>query len=242
MNAKITYLHHSSFAVKTAAHFLIFDYYLDTPQGGKLAQGVVNPSEIRDENVLVFASHRHPDHYSPRILGWRREIAKIRYVLSDDIRTRENILAVSPGQTYDLGDMTVRTLKSTDLGVAFFIQTDGLNIYHAGDLNCWKWDGNSESENRQAERSFQTQVDTLRGEKIDLAFLPFDPRQEDDAFYGFDYFMRAVSPCCAVPMHSFGKLEFFERLKTDPRTADYLDKILLYNSRGQTIFFPDLPQ
>lgn len=242
MNAEITYLHHSSFAVKTTAHFLIFDYYLDTPHGGKFAQGVVNPGEIWDENVVVFASHRHPDHYSPRIFGWRTEIPKIRYVLSDDIRTRENILAVSPGQTYDLGDMTVRTLKSTDLGVAFFIKTDGLSIYHAGDLNCWKWDGNSAAENRQAEKSFQVQVDTLRGTNIDLAFLPFDPRQGDDAFCGFDYFMRTVSPRCAVPMHSFGKLEFLKRLKTDPRIAGYSDRILLYNSRGQTMLLPASPQ
>ena len=242
MNAEITYLHHSSFAVKTATHFLIFDYYLDTPHGGRLAQGVVNPDEIREEDVVVFASHRHPDHYSPRIFGWRTEIPKIRYVLSDDIRTRESVLAVSPGQTYDLEDMTVRTLKSTDLGVAFLIKTDDLSIYHAGDLNCWKWSGESDTDNWQAERSFRTQVDTLRGEKIDLAFLPFDPRQGDDAFFGFNYFMRTVSPRCAVPIHSFGQLEFFERLKTDPRTAEYRDKILLYSSRGQTILLPDLRQ
>ena len=242
MGAEITYLYHSSFAVKTSAHFLIFDYYLDTPHGGGLSQGVINPAEIRDEDVVVFASHRHPDHYSPRIFGWRAEIPKIRYVLSDGIRTREDVLAVAPGRTYDLGDMTVRTLKSTDEGVAFLIDTDGFRIYHAGDLNWWAWDENSGAENARMARDFQSQIDLLRGETVDLAFLPFDPRQENDAFLGFDYFMRTVSPGYAVPMHSFGKTEFFERLRTDPRTAGYRDRILIYRSRGWTTAIPVLSE
>lgn len=37
------YLYHSGVAVKTENHLLIFDYYLDAPQGGGLADGVVNP-------------------------------------------------------------------------------------------------------------------------------------------------------------------------------------------------------
>ena len=241
MGAEITYLYHSSFAVKTAAHFLIFDYYLDTPHGGGLSQGVIDPAEIRDRDVVVFVSHRHPDHYSPRILGWRREIAKIRYVLSDDIRAREDAVMVHPGQTADLGDMTVRTLRSTDEGVAFLIDADGLCIYHAGDLNWWKWDEDSDAENAQMEHDFKAQVDMLRGKAVDLAFLPFDPRQGDDALLGFDYFMRTVSPKFAVPMHSFGQTGFFERLKTDPRTADYRGRVLLYQSRGQTVAYPDFP-
>ncbi len=241
MDAEITYLYHSSFAVKTAAHVFVFDYYLDTPRGG-LSQGVVDPAALRGDDVVVFASHRHPDHYSPLIFGWRREIPKIRYVVSGDIRTREDVLAAAPGQTYDLGDMTVRTLKSTDEGVAFLIAADGLRLYHAGDLNCWKWKGDTAAENAEAERAFRAQVDLLRGERVDLAFLPFDPRQEDDAFCGFDYFMRTVSPKFAVPMHSFGKTEFFERLRTDPRTAGYRDRILLYRDRGEVIPCGGLPQ
>lgn len=237
MDAQITYLHHSSFAVKTAAHVLIFDYYFDKPHGGNLSQGVVRPADLRDEDVVVFASHRHPDHYSPRIFGWRSEIPKIRYVLSSDIHTHEDVLSVSPGREYQLGDMTVRTLKSTDLGVAFLIAVDGLLIYHAGDLNWWKWDEDSASDNTQMEQAFKTQVNTLRDENIDLAFLPFDPRQGNDAFLGFDYFMQTVSPKYALPMHSFGKTEFFERLKTSPRTAVYRSRILLYHSRGQTISY-----
>ena len=238
MEAKITYLHHSSFAVKTAAHVLIFDYYLDTPSGGGLGQGVVRPADLRDEDVAVFVSHHHPDHYSPRIFDWRAELPRVRYIVSDDVRTREEVLSVAPGQTYDLGDMTVRTLKSTDRGVAFLIAADGLCLYHAGDLNWWKWQENSDAKNGRMERRFKEQVDTLRGERIDLAFLPLDPRQGGDAVLGFDYFMRAVSPRFAVPMHSFGETQIFAWLNEDPRTESYRDRILLYRSRGEVLRVP----
>ena len=128
MEAEIIYLYHSAFAVRTPSHFLIFDYYYDKPNGGCLAQGVINPEEISGENVVVFASHRHPDHYSPRILSWRRQIPNIRYVLADGIRTHEEVLTAAPGQSYDLGDIRIRTLKSTDEGVAFLTEVDCMKI------------------------------------------------------------------------------------------------------------------
>lgn len=239
MKAEIIYLYHSAFAVRTPSHFLVFDYYYDRPQGGGLAQGVISPEEIRGENVVVFASHRHPDHYSPRILSWRSQIPDIRYVLSDGIRTRGEVLAAAPGRNYDLGDLRIRTLKSTDEGVAFLTEVDGMKIYHAGDLNWWKWDGDSEEEAAQMEREFKGQVDLLRGETVDAAFLPCDPRQCENSVLGFDYFMRTVCPRRAVPMHSFGNTGFFKRLDTDPRTEPYRKKILQYRSRGETMVLTD---
>ena len=68
---EIRYLFHSGFAVETGAHLLIFDYYKDTPRGGKLADGVIDPAEVSGRDVVVFASHSHGDHYSPVIFGWR---------------------------------------------------------------------------------------------------------------------------------------------------------------------------
>ena len=241
MNAEITYLFHSSFAVKTAEHFLIFDYTLDTPSGGGLSQGVIRPADLRGENTAVFVSHRHPDHYSPRIFSWRAEIPKIRYLVSSDVHTRENVLPVSPGEKYSLGDMEVRTLRSTDLGVAFLVTVDGLHVYHAGDLNWWKWKGDTAGESARMEHAYKEQIDTLRGERVDLAFLPFDPRQGADAMLGFDYFMRTVSPGFAVPMHSFGKTQFFSLLIIDPRAEAYRSRILFYRSRGEARKLP-VPQ
>lgn len=230
---EVRYLYHSAFSVKTPAHFLIFDYYHDVPHGFSLARGVVNPEELRGENTVVFASHSHPDHYSPRIFAWRRTVPGVRYVLSSDIRTEEEAVRIAPGEEADLGDLRVRALRSTDRGVAFLVDADGLCIYHAGDLNWWKWDGDTPAEQEEAGRNYRAQIDRLRGVRMDLAFVPVDPRQGADALLGIDYFMRAAGASHAVPMHSFGQTSFFDLLKTDPRTQPYRDKILFYKTRGE---------
>ena len=44
-----------------------------------------------------------------------------------------------PGQELSLmnGQLLIRTLHSTDFGVAFLVRFHGKWIYHAGDLNWW---------------------------------------------------------------------------------------------------------
>lgn len=232
MELKITYLYHSSFAVETPGHVLIFDYFKDMPRGAGLTQGVINPAEFAGRNVTVFASHRHPDHFSKVMFGWRGAIPGICYVLSEDIRSDEPAERMGPGETRSFNGMTVRTLKSTDEGVAFLVKTDGFCIYHAGDLNWWRWNENSEAENRQMEAEYKREIKKLCGEKINLAFLPVDPRQGEDAMLGISFFLQTVGAERIVPMHSFGNPEFFDRLKTDARTAPYLENILFYRERG----------
>ena len=65
----IWYLEHSGFAVQTAGHLFIFDYYKDEPRGCGLAKGVVDPREIAGLDTVVLVSHRHPDHYNPKIFS-----------------------------------------------------------------------------------------------------------------------------------------------------------------------------
>ena len=234
MEAVIRYLYHSGFALETADHFLIFDYYLDTPSGG-LSAGVVDPEEIRNKNVFVFASHSHPDHYNPKIFEWRKTVPNIRYFLADEIRTSEDAVRLAPGTTAEAGGVSVRALESTDLGVAFLVRTDGLCVYHAGDLNWWRWNGEPDEDNEKMGRRYRAQIDTLRGEDIDIAFLPVDPRLEENAFLGLDYFMKTVGAKAVVPMHSFGDTAYYDVLKTEPSTAAFRDRILFYRERGEVM-------
>lgn len=235
MDAVIHYLYNSGFTVQTERHFFIFDYFLDTPHGGKLENGVVDPAQLRDRDVVVFVSHRHPDHYNPKIFSWRKEVPQIRYVLSDDIRTREEVLSVHPGQEYDLGDLRVRVLKSTDVGAAFVVYADGLCIYHAGDLNLWDWIGEPDEDNAEMTRRYHAEIDRLAGETVDIAFAPVDPRLEGNYLLGLDYFMRTVGAGLAIPMHFTENPGVMERLKTDPAAEDYREKIALIPGRGARI-------
>lgn len=49
---KVTYIHHSSFLVETDENYFLFDYF-----EGEL------PEFKEDKPLLVFASHRHGDHF-----------------------------------------------------------------------------------------------------------------------------------------------------------------------------------
>lgn len=239
MKAEIHYLYHSGFAVKTDTHFFIFDYYLDSPRGQGLNAGVIDPEEIKDLDVVVFVSHSHGDHYNPIIFDWRKTVKNIRYVLSDDIITGEEVLMVSPGQECILDGLSVRTLESTDLGVAFLVKADGLCIYHAGDLNDWYWNGELDDANLAMTQRYREQIDTLKGEKIDIAFIPVDPRLEDNSLRGIDYFMRTVGANLALPMHFGSDLSALERLKTDAVADDYRGKVAVLSRRGTRMIYPE---
>ena len=109
---------------------------------------MIEPSELRACDVTVFSSHVHADHFAPFVLKWAHEIPGIRYVLSYDIDagSTANVTKAYPNMTYDVGGLKVRTLKSTDEGVAFIVEAEGLKLFHAGDLNWWHWEGEAEAE------------------------------------------------------------------------------------------------
>ena len=118
---RITYIHHSSFLTEMKEAAFLFDYY----QGEvRLPQG---------KPAVVFASHRHGDHFSKVIFDLAEGREDVFFVLSDDIwekRTppdlRNRILFAGPGQEFSLpwlSCVSVRTFKSTDEGVSFLIRS-----------------------------------------------------------------------------------------------------------------------
>lgn len=135
------------------------------------------------------------------VLSWREKNPQIRYILSEDVKTDGEALRMGPDDTLELPDLKVRTLPSTDEGVAFLVETDGQVIYHAGDLNWWHWNGESETYNREMGEAYRSQIDRLAGKRIDLAFVPMDPRLEDKYLWGIDYFMKTAVPRWLAPIH-----------------------------------------
>ena len=79
---KVWYLDHSAVAVKTEKHLLLFDLAgkaLSGQPGEGLAEGCVNPDEIKDEDVLVFVSHEHKDHFDPAIFSLREKLSRVDF-------------------------------------------------------------------------------------------------------------------------------------------------------------------
>lgn len=221
---RITYIHHSSFLVELKQLSLLFDYF----QGDvKLPEG---------KPAVIFASHRHGDHFSPVIFDFAKERQDVYYVLSDDIwekRTpsglRERILFAGPGQEFSLpwlSGISVRTFKSTDEGVAFLIRSPEGVIYHAGDLNNWQWEGEPKDWNRNMEVNYRRQLEAMKNEKIDVAFVPLDPRQGKDFYRGMDDFMKMVGAARVFPMHCWDDFTVISRLKAMEESKDYRDRIM----------------
>jgi len=234
MKAKIWYLFHSGFAVQTERHFLVFDYWMQRPKGKGLDCGVIDPTALSGHDVIAFVSHSHRDHFNREILSWGKDISTLRYVLSDDIPAVQGAIMMGPGQVRTQQDFTVETLASNDAGVAFIVEIDGLCIYHAGDLNWWHWEGEPDGDNEDMAALYKEQISLIGDRHVDLAFIPVDPRLEEQYAWGINHFMQAVDVRWAVPMH-FGKVaSIIDRLMRDGSSAEYRDKILKLIERGAT--------
>ncbi len=220
---KVTYIHHSSFLVETDRFYYLFDY-----EKGPLPQlDVTKP-------ILVLSSHGHADHYNAEIFLRLAALGMqdIRAILSDDIQPPLGIetLQAAPGRDYDLGlQQTLTTFRSTDLGVAFLIEDRQTLIYHAGDLNDWVWEEESDAYNRQMTEDYRRQIDLLalklKGRELDVAFVVLDPRQEQDYDRGLEYFLKNIPVKQVYPMHYWDEPEIMERfLKDHPEYARQIQR------------------
>lgn len=218
---KITYIYHSGFAVDLEDCVLIFDY-----SGGRL------PHIAENRKVFVFASHRHGDHFQDVIFEWKDRYPGIRYILSEDIpadRAPDRIF-LGPDQECDVGGIRIKTLRSTDEGVAFFVSVRTASsirhIYHAGDLNWWHWEEESDAWNREMARAYQLALEPIADSHIDAAFVPVDPRLGEAYYWGLDWFMRHTATDLVFPMHMWGSYEILDRLFQQPETEAYRENIV----------------
>lgn len=239
--AKIHYLYHSGFAVETENHFLIFDYFMDKHNAAErsLQNGLISEEDIKKhKNICVFVSHSHEDHFNPVIFNWVKINPNINYILSSDIKekgTYPRHMTISENESIVEGDISIKALGSTDIGISFLVKVDGLTIFHAGDLNWWHWYDESDEYNVEMEKAFKFQIDKLEGENIHIAFFPVDPRLKEYYYLGGKYFIQKLSPELFVPMHFGNKYEvtkeFYKKLE------GCSTKIVEMHTIGQEIIF-----
>lgn len=211
---KVIFIHHSCFLVEVDEKVLIFDYFQGDRVNGYQFGGRI-PEYEPDTPIYMFASHKHQDHFDLDILRWEERYPNIRYVLSKDIKmspnflkkhgispdVRDKILYVGANAVYRLDNLEITTYRSTDAGVAFYVETNGVGLFHAGDLNNWKWEGAGELVNGSMERNYKAQIRKLKDKNINLAFIPLDPRQGQYEDLGIDYFLRNTNTEYVFPMH-----------------------------------------
>ena len=121
----------------------------------------------------------------------------------NDIKDNEGAVVMKAHEKKEVAGIKIETLRSNDMGVAFLVKVEGKTIYHAGDLNWWHWNGESEEDNEYYKKTFQDEMKYLEGKKIDLAFMLLDPRQEDKYCWGMNYFLEHTDSKVVFPMHCF---------------------------------------
>ena len=65
-------------------------------------------------------------------------------------------------------------------------------------------------------QDYQREIDKLKDIVIDIAFVPLDPRQENQYAWGMDYFMKHTHTKYVFPMHMWGDYEVYDRLMENP--------------------------
>lgn len=256
---KIYYIYHSGFAVETTNHLLIFDYYkeLGNTNESNSSKNFSLTNLIRNKkNVLVFSSHSHHDHFNPIILRWEECNQNIKYILSSDItleswksnyykisqneellfetELKDNIaLSSSTEAKNELESVYIKAYGSTDIGISFLIKVDGINFFHAGDLNWWHWKEDSLEERKSAQENFKKEIEKIKGEHIDIAFFPVDPRLEEFYALGAEYFIKELEPKILVPMH-FGDNSHISREFAEKNSNSTI-KLVTINSPGEEL-------
>lgn len=238
---KVTFIQHSCFVVELTEVILVFDYFFgDLPQ--------LDP----EKTILFFASHKHADHFSIEIFKIAKSFKKVKFILSKDIRctdkfltrhgvdlaVKEHIIWIGKEKEEEISaynsSLFIKTLTSTDEGVAFLVECEGKKIYHAGDLHWWSWSGSSEDENNKMEQDYKREINKLRTEKIDISFVVLDPRLEERYWWGMDYYLKVVETGKVFPMHSWDKLNLVKQFKKDRQKENYNNRVIEVLENGQS--------
>lgn len=238
VNMKITYLNHSGFLLEYGKSAFLFDYYK-----GKI------PELTDKKNIFVFVSHTHWDHYNQEIFLLQKMYHNVTYILSNDIHLKddffpiyqiveENVVRVKSAESYCLqdsegNDLKIMTLASTDEGVAFYLEYMDKFIYHAGDLNLWVWKEETKAYNQKMMQDYKQQIEVLKYKTIDVAFLPLDPRQEEEYAGGIMELLKIANIDTIFPMHFWGKQEVIDKFILEYSGKIGTTKIIKIEKDGQ---------
>jgi len=226
--AIVWYLHHSGWAIKTRRHLLIFDPVEpehrpkkgEKEPKGSLANGRIDLEEIAGQNVFIFVSHRHADHYKRSILDWKTSLPYSRYVFGwDEEGVPAHVVKMKSKEEKTIDGIDVLTIDANDEGAGFVVKVDGLVIFHAGDHAHWP--GANESFPKEIQRVAAMET------PIDLLFLPVATGMGDmDPWitYGAYWAMCELKPRVMFPMHSGGHEKNYKRfveLTESGKVPDY---------------------
>ena len=228
--AVIWYLGHAGWAVRTRSAFLIFDYWeRGIPDQPLLANGRINPEEIKDLDVYVFSSHEHYDHYDGIIFEWEKTIDRLTYIFGWQNDKGKNHIRLSPREGKKTGNIEVFLVNSPEadpLDNAFLVKADGISIYHAGDYGLL---GGIE----KITPVYDQDMHFLRekADKLDIMFMACQMiNGKVPEFAKFS--LETVKPKVFFPMHDQSREYLFQGLVDEIAKAGYGTHLIAPENRG----------
>ena len=201
----IYYIYHSGFVLELEKSILIFDFYrIPTNKKNEEESFISKFIKRTDKKVYVFSSHSHSDHFNKEILKWLNLNENIKYILSDDIKIHKhkNFYFTKEGDSFELDNLKISTFGSTDLGSSFYVNVEDKNIFHSGDLHLWHWEDDTLEEEKTMYDAYMSELEKIKKlDRIDIAFVPVDPRLGVNTLEGVELFYKVLKPKLIVPMH-----------------------------------------
>lgn len=247
----VTFIAHSAFLVEWDKFYTLFDYTYEPDYTGAL------PELSGDKPLLVFSSHSHEDHFDAKVFALLEQYPGARFFVSRDTRLTErkrkwlNITDEAFARTTILRpdsillteaageDLSIRAIKSTDLGNAYLLRCEGKMVYHGGDLNWWDWKSEGEAYCNNMAAHYRAAIEKLAAAveneatdnaiapEITAAMAPLDPRLgEGSEGLGIEELMRQIRVRHVFPMHMWKKYEVIDRYRAaHPAQKDAIERI-----------------
>ena len=217
----VYYIYHRAFVIELKKSILIFDFYRFPSNKKKEKEEFFNRFIKRtDKKVYVFSTHSHSDHFNKEILTWLEMNENIKYILSDDIKIHKhkNFYFTKEDDSFELDNLKIRTFGSTDLGSSFYINTE------------------TAEEEKKMYNGYIAQLEKIKKlDRIDIAFVPVDPRLGVNTLEGVELFYKILKPKIIIPMHfsdDYSRMkEFIEKFKYNEdvkviEIEDSMEKVL----------------
>ena len=238
MNPEVygTYLGHSGFIIEHRDVTMIFDWHKSNL-----------PALRKDKPLCIFISHIHSDHMNKDVfavagdhpdsyvfIGYDHSVPGFDAAIKKQPQWVQDRISYFDGQqekTVNAGgcNIIIKTLTSTDMGVAFLVEIEGQKYFHAGDLFlmqtmdsvAFKMQYNGDEKEwiqayykylEQEEELFKEYTEPLKGVTIDYAMIPVDPRYKGIGYKTLKRYMDIADIRLWSPMHLWDKEQFVDKL------------------------------